>query len=189
MGIEHGDDGSDDVANMDDGTPGRAVALDVDPARGERRGYQIVQYDVEAQSRRHAIRGRIAHVSRGETVAGQRCDVAFHQNLRLAVGGDRIQGGGLVQEIVAGSAVSAARGREDEARYARLFRESCQLHRGKVVDVVGELRIEIPERIVRQCGQVHDRIEAPEIRHGQITEIFADFRNCREAVRQRSQPA
>ena len=51
-----------------------------------------------------------------------------------------------------------------------------------MIDVVGELRIKIPHRIVRQRGKVHDRVETREISYGEIAEIFADFRDARRFI-------
>ncbi len=45
----------------------------------------------------------------------------------------------------------------------------------QMIDVVGELRIEIPDRIVRQRGEMHDGIEALEIGPGQVAEVFPNF--------------
>ena len=69
----------------------------------------------------------------------------------------------LVQQVFpAGTVVAAGRG-EDEPRDARLLRQFGQAHRGQVVDLVGQVRIQIAERIVRQPRQVDDGIEAPEV--------------------------
>src|SRR4029077_10807862 len=41
--VQHAHDGGDDVPYMHQGTPGRAIALNIDPAGGECGGYEIVQ--------------------------------------------------------------------------------------------------------------------------------------------------
>src|SRR6202453_4019196 len=48
--IEYGHNRGDDVAYMNDWPPGRTVALDQISIRGECRGNQVVQHNVEAQS-------------------------------------------------------------------------------------------------------------------------------------------
>ena len=72
----------------------------------------------------------------------------------------------LCLEVVSRRAVGAARRGEDEALHARLFRESRQLHRCQMVNVLGELGVEIARWIIRQSSQVHDRVEAFQIRPG-----------------------
>jgi hypothetical protein len=44
-----------------------------------------------------------------------------------------------------------------------------------MVDVIGELWVKVPHRIIRQRGQMHDRIEPSEIGFGKVTKIFTDF--------------
>ena len=96
--IERGHNRSDDIPNVHDGAPGRAVALYVDPARGVCRSHEIIQHDIESQPRRNAVGGRIPHIGRAEIVVRQRCDVPFNQDLRLPVRGHRIERGCFVQK-------------------------------------------------------------------------------------------
>ena len=72
----------------------------------------------------------------------------------------------LVEEVVAVGAVEAARRREDEAADAGLLRRGRDAHRADVVDVEGRRRVEVAERIVRQRGEVDDRVEAVEVGRG-----------------------
>ena len=51
-----------------------------------------------------------------------------------------------------------------------------------MVNVVGETRIEIAQRIVRKRGEMNHRVEASHIADCQIAEILADFGNFRERV-------
>ena len=46
-----------------------------------------------------------------------------------------------------------------------------------MINVIGELRVEIAQRIVGKSGQMNDRVETPEIRFRQVAQILADFRN------------
>src|SRR6266481_1779750 len=52
---EHRQEGAADVLDVDDGPPGRAVALEKHLARGEGPGDQVVEDDVETQTRRGAV--------------------------------------------------------------------------------------------------------------------------------------
>jgi hypothetical protein len=46
-----------------------------------------------------------------------------------------------------------------------------------MIDVVGEMGIEISQRVIRQRAQMGYRIEAAEIGNGQISEILSDCRD------------
>ena len=48
-----------------------------------------------------------------------------------------------------------------------------------MVDVVGELRIQVAQRIVRQRGQMYHGIKAREVRCRQIAKILAELGNVR----------
>jgi hypothetical protein len=48
-----------------------------------------------------------------------------------------------------------------------------------VIDVVGEVAIQIAQRVVGQSCQVDHGIEALQVRFVQVADIFADFRNRR----------
>ena len=46
-----------------------------------------------------------------------------------------------------------------------------------MVDVIGQLRIKVAQRIIGQGGQMQHAVESVKIPLGQITEVLADFRN------------
>src|ERR1700732_1348962 len=46
--VQHAQDGSYDVPYMHQWTPGRAIALNIDPAGGECGGYEIVQDHIQS---------------------------------------------------------------------------------------------------------------------------------------------
>ena len=48
-----------------------------------------------------------------------------------------------------------------------------------MVDVVGQLRIEVTQRIVRQGGEMHHAVEAVEIRLREVAEVLTYLRNFR----------
>ena len=52
-----------------------------------------------------------------------------------------------------------------------------------VVDVVGELAIEVAERVVRQGGEVDDRVEPAQVVHGHVAQVALDRRDARQARR------
>ena len=75
-----------------------------------------------------------------------------------------MQGRRLVERVVgAGGAVHRARGGEDEAADTRLPGGAGQSERPLGVDVEGQRWIEAAERVVRERGQVDDRIETGEV--------------------------
>ena len=47
-----------------------------------------------------------------------------------------------------------------------------------MIDIVCQLRIEVAQRVVRQCGQVNDRLESRKIARRQIAQIFANLSEC-----------
>ena len=49
-----------------------------------------------------------------------------------------------------------------------------------MIDLVGELRSKIPERIVRQGGQVDDGVEPLEICELDVANILSDMRHLRD---------
>src|SRR5438067_1782687 len=57
---EYGEESPGDVLDVHDRAPGRAVALEQHLARGERPGDEVVQDDVEAQTRWHSVRSGAA---------------------------------------------------------------------------------------------------------------------------------
>ena len=69
--IERGNERAGDILDMRDRPPGRSIRLEVDDAAGDGKGRQIVEDDVEAHARRHAIGGRRPQIDRAEPIAGQ----------------------------------------------------------------------------------------------------------------------
>src|SRR5215475_1481163 len=148
--FEHANHGRDDVANVHDGTPGCAVALDVDAAGSHGRGDEIVQYQVETEARRSSVSGGIPHVSWSEGLVGKAGNVPFDKHFRLSVRSDWVQVRVLVQKVIACCAVRAAGRGKHEAFHAGVFGQFSKPHRGFVVNVEGETRIQVPKRIIRQ---------------------------------------
>ena len=113
--------------------------------------------------------------------------VALDQHLRFAVRRDRIERRLFRQQaVVRRHAVEAAGGGEQEPLDARFARQPRQPDRRQVIDVVGNLRIQIAERIVRQRREVDDRIEAGQARHVQVADVGAHRRNLRALRAQRA---
>ena len=52
-----------------------------------------------------------------------------------------------------------------------------------MVDVLGQRRVEIAERVVRQAGEMEDRIEAIEVVHRDVTDVLADRGDTRRLDR------
>ena len=129
---------------MHDRPPRRSVRLEIDEPRGDRPGDKIVENDVEADARRQAVGGRRAQIDRAEAVAGERGDVALGPDLGVAIGRDRVQRAGLVDHVIAGQAVIAARRGEQEALDPGLLGEPGEMHAGAVIDAVGVSGLRLP---------------------------------------------
>src|SRR5258708_4444464 len=93
---EDANHGHDNVSNMDDGPPRRAVALDKDLAFCVSPGDEIVEDDIQAEAGRNAIGCGIAHESWTEIVVGKRRNITFDEHFRLSVRCDRMKTGRLV---------------------------------------------------------------------------------------------
>jgi hypothetical protein len=175
--LEHGEERSGDVLDVHERAPRRPVALQVDAAGRHRPGDEVVEHDVESVARRDAVRGRRPQERRAEAVVRERRDVALRAHLRLAVRRDRVERRLLVDHRVAGRAVVAARGREDEAAHAGLARGAGEARRAQVVDVEGQLGVQVAERIVRQRGEVDDGVHALEVGARDVAEVLANRRH------------
>src|SRR6266851_1097471 len=160
---QDGEERAGDVLDVNDGPPGRTVALEQDLAGGERPGYEVVEHDVEAEPRRNAIGGGAAQEGGCEGFVGEPGDVALGEHLGFAVSRDRVELGVLAHRRVSGSSVVAAGRGEHEAAYPDFLGERGEADRGAVVDVEGELRVEIAEGIVGERREVRDRIDPLEI--------------------------
>ena len=77
---------------------------------------------------------------------------------------------------LAGAAVIAAGGGEQEPPDARRFGGCGETHAGAMVDGVGEVGIEIAERVVGERRQMDHRVEAFEIGGQRIAGILRDRR-------------
>ena len=171
---EDGEERAADVLDVDDGSPGRAIALEEDLARGEGPGDEVVEHDVEAQPGGDPVGGRAAQEDGREGIVGQPRHVALHPNLGLAVSGDRFELRILVDRCIAPRAVVAARGGEGEAAHAGRLGQPGQPHRGKVVDLVGELGVQVAQWIVGEGGQMDDGIEPAQIGDLELAHILGE---------------
>ena len=121
-------------------------------------------------------RGR-AEINRGEPVVGELGDVALGADLRGAIGRDRVQLARLLDHLIAGKAVIAARGGEQEALDLGCLGDAGEMHAAAVVDAVGRVRIEIAERVVGQSREMNDCVEPIKVAHVGVAQIFADMRH------------
>ena len=81
----------------------------------------------------------------------------------------------LVEQPVAARAVQAARRGEQEALDAGLLGRLGQAHRRVEVDVVGQIGVEVAERIVGERGEVDDRVEALEVLGAHVAEVDVEL--------------
>ena len=152
-----------DVANVHDGPPRRTVALDVHSAGGVRPRHQVVQNHIQPQARRSAVSGRISEIGRAETLIRQRRHVALDQDLGFGIRRYRVQ---------RQPSRPADRPRRHHRCCTRTRRQSAdpclfgqlgQADGSAVIDIVGEVPIEVAQGVIRQRGQMHHRVETLEI--------------------------
>src|SRR6202522_4183218 len=94
--------------------PSGSIALNDNPSSRVPRRNQIVQDDVQPQTRRRTIRSRISQVSRTKVFVREHADVTFCKNLGFSIWRYRIQHSVLVQEVIAGCSIRAAGRRKDK---------------------------------------------------------------------------
>lgn len=158
------EEGPADVFDVHQGTPRGAVALQDDPPGGHRPGHQVVEHDVDSQARRDAVGRGVAQHHRREGGVGKLEEGRLELDLGDRVGGDRGERRLLVELRVAprGTVVRARRG-EEKTRHAGLLGQSREPQRTMEIDVVGQLGVEVAERVVRQRPEMDDGIEALEV--------------------------
>ena len=167
-------EGPRDVLDMGDRPPGRAVRLDVDPSRCHRPGHEVVQHEIEPDPRADPIGRGGPEIDRAESVAGEFGEALLGPDLADAVGRQRIQRAGLVDEIRAAHPVVRAGGRIDEPLDADCLGQTREAHRSLEIDRVGRVGMEIPERIVREAREMEDRVEPHQVRRLDLADILQD---------------
>ena len=151
-------------------SPRRSIALDQDLAGGDRVADQVVDHEVGPQAGRQSVGGGVPHVGGAEVVVGERRDVPLGHDLRLAVGSQGVERRLLVEEALARSVQAARRG-EDVSLHPPLLGELGQADRGPVVDLVGQVRVQVAQRVVGQSGQVDDGIEPVEVFRSDLAHV------------------
>src|SRR5271165_3165856 len=149
---------------MDDRPPGGAIALDVYFSFCVRPSNKIVEDNIETQTRRNSIGGGISHERGTKPIIRQGRHVALDEHFGLAIWGDGIECSRFVQKVVACSSIRAARGRKDEASDTGGLCQLRHVDRGTMIDVVGQLRIQISEWVIGQRTEMNDGIKASKIR-------------------------
>ena len=109
QGSQRGSVGVDDVADVNQRSPRRAVALQQHLAGRDGMANEVVDDDVGSQSSRHAIGGGIAKVDRRERLIGQPCELLLDQDFRFAVGGDRVERRRFVEQTITSRPLQTAR--------------------------------------------------------------------------------
>jgi hypothetical protein len=88
----------------------------------------------------------------------------------------------LMTHVVAGLPVHRAGRSEQKTTNADLPRHLGEAHAGPVVDLVGEVRVEIAQRIIRQRREVDDRVEALQVGLLDVAHVLAQVRNVNRRV-------
>src|SRR5580704_493624 len=126
--FESSQERSRNILDVNDRTPGRAITLNVNPPGGEGPRDQVIKNEIESQARGYSVGGGVAKTSGTESRVRKIGEVSFNQNLGCAIRCDRVEFSGLVKDLVAGGAIGAARGGEDEALHAHLLRALRQMY-------------------------------------------------------------
>ena len=126
---------------MRDRPPGSSIRLEVDDSAGDGKGRQIVEDDVEAHARRHAIGRRRAQIDRAESIARHGHDVVLSLDLGISVRRHRIQWAGLVDHVIARQAVIAARRGKQKALNPCFLRELGHMHAAAMIDGVSDVGV------------------------------------------------
>ena len=167
---------------MGDRPPGRAVRGHADLADRVGEAAEVVEDEVEALPRARAVGGGVAHEDRGEVVVHQLAHAFLDEDLAARIGGLRAERGGLGAHLVAAGAVGRAGRGLDEAPDAGGARLLGQADRALVVDVHGEAGVVLADRVVRELGQVHHRVEALEVACRDPALVLGEHRRMRAPV-------
>src|SRR5208337_3463530 len=98
----------------------------------------------------------------------------FRADLRFGIRGERAQGRIFLQNLIARRAVETARRRIEETLHARILGQLGQVHRGAIVNVKSQLRVQVTQGVVGERRQVNNRVETLEVGEGSVTDVFAD---------------
>ena len=149
---------------MDQRTPRAPVREEAYSTRRVSPAGQVVQHDVEAQTRRRAVHGRVPHRDDDEVAVAEGREPFLRAHLRLRIGRQRSERRALVEKVVGSrSAVHRAGRGEHEPPHPRVLCGPCHLKRSVEIDVVRPALVEITDGIVRKGSQVDDRVEPLEI--------------------------
>ena len=110
-----------------------------------------------------AVGRRVPQEDRRERGVGQLRDFLLGLDLRLGVGGQRVERVALVEVELLALAVDRATAGEQETGDAGFLGEPGETDRGVAVDVEGELGVEVAHRVVGDRRQVHDGVAAVEV--------------------------
>src|SRR6185312_60758 len=132
---------------------------------------EIVDHQVEPEAIAHAAGGGEAQAGDGEVPVGELREVDLGADLRLGIGGERVQGRGFAPRRVVRQPVDAAARGEHEALDARRFGHARDLDAGAMVDLVGDLLERLPHRIVGDGGKVDDRVHAAQQLEGESAHV------------------
>src|SRR5262249_25789254 len=108
---------------------------------------------------------------RTEVIVGQLRDVVLDAYFGDRVRRDRAQLRGLVDERVARLPVAAARRRVEKACHAGVLGQTREPDGRGVVDVEGDVRVEVAQRIVRERAEVNNRVESVEMTHLHVAQV------------------
>ena len=178
--FQHREERARNVLDVHERPPRRPVALDEHFAGRDGVADEAVHDDVGTKARRHAVSSGVPQEYRAEAIGGELGDVAFDEHLGLTVRRDRVERRLFGQQaVVRRDAVQTAGRGEEIPLDAGFTGQTGQPHRRQMIDVVGELRIQVAERIVRQGGEVNHRVEAGELGRLDPAHVGANRRHLR----------
>src|SRR5688500_2088375 len=187
--FEHAGSRLRNVEDMHERPPRRPVGVHPDLLVAPGQSREVVDDQIEALSGRCPICRRVPQVRRGKIVAGHGREVALDQELAFGVRRERLGAAAFVLRGIRTRAVYAAGAEVHEARHAHLARETRQADGALVIDLVGDVRRELPDRIVAELGEVDDRIVSAKIVRRDVPDILdQDLRRGMHAVIEPADP-
>src|SRR6266545_6745917 len=146
--LQDGNDSPADVQPVNQRTPRCAVTGHLYFLGCPGKTGEVVQYDVEAHSRRCSVSRRVPHKGGREMIGRKRLYVPFNESLAFGICRLGAHGRFLINEIAVGDAVNAARRHIHKAAYAGVACDFGQANRSLVVDLIGNMRSELTRRVV-----------------------------------------
>ena len=173
-GFKQESGGAAEVEDMDEGTPGCAVADEGDFTASPGKTCEVVQDEVKPHAGGDTEDGGVPHEDRGEGVGSKGADGFFRKDLAAGVLGEGVKRTGFVAWPVAAGAVDAARGKVEVAGDACVSRESGDAEAPVEVNRARQMGVDLAEWVVGESGEVDDCVVAVQGAGVEVSNIGLD---------------